>query len=119
MALVAPRAIAVLVHELLSHALAASARGSAVKVMVTAGDPTVGPRIVIDDSGTIVPAAARPAILTLEVEPGTFGRPSSVALFIAAETASAQGASFDVGDAPVHEGAGGGVRVTVAFPVLS
>jgi signal transduction histidine kinase len=119
MALVAPRAIGVLVHELLSHAIAASARGSAVRVIVAAGDRTVGTRIMVDDSGTIVPAAARPAILALEVEPGTFGRPSSVALFIAAETASAQGAAFDVGDAPVQDGAGGGVRITVAFPVLS
>jgi hypothetical protein len=55
--------------------------------------------------------------LGLKVEPGTFGRPSSVSLFIAAEIAAAQGAVFDIGDAPVDSGSGGGVRVTVTFPV--
>jgi hypothetical protein len=76
----------------------------------------LGARVVVDDGGTIVPAAARRALLALEVEPGTFGRPSSVALFIAAEIASAQGALLDVADAPVEAGRGGGVRVTVTFP---
>jgi signal transduction histidine kinase len=119
LAQVAPKAVGVLVHELLSHAIAASARGAAVRVRVSAGDRTLGSRIVVDDSGTILPAAARAAILALEVEPGTFGRPSGMALFIAAETASAQGAVLDIGDAPVEDGVGGGVRVTAAFPVLT
>jgi hypothetical protein len=75
------------------------------------GPDLVGPRLVVDDSGTSLPAAARRALLALEVEPGTFGRPSGVALFIAAEIALAQGALLEIGDAPA-----GGVRVTVTFP---
>ena len=71
-----------------------------------------GARIVVDDAGTILPAAARRALLALEVEPGTFGRPSGVGLFVAAEIAAAQGALLEIGDAPVEAGRGGGVRVT-------
>jgi len=113
---VPPQAACALVHQLISHAMAASGRGGAVVVALTAPDATLGARIVVDDSGTIVPAAARRALIALEVEPGTFGRPSGVALFVAAEIASAQGALLEIGDAPAAEGAGGGVRVTVTFP---
>jgi hypothetical protein len=51
------------------------------------------------------------------VEPGTFGRPSSVALFAAAEIVSSHGALLEISDAPVDgPGRGGGVRVSVTFP---
>lgn len=115
---VAPRGAGIVVRELLSHAVAASARGSVVGVVVQAPQPAggLGARIVVDDSGTSLPVGARRALLTLEVEPGTFGRPSSVGLFIAAEVAAAQGALLDIGDAPFAAGAGGGIRVTVTFP---
>ncbi|MGD0530245.1 MAG: hypothetical protein ABSE49_34240, partial [Polyangiaceae bacterium] len=115
-----PRSIAVMVRSLVAHALSATPRGSAVIVSVSA--PVVGPegalgaRLVIDDAGTILPTAARRALLALEVEPGTFGRPSSVGLFVAAEIAGAQGALLEIGDAPVEAGRGGGVRATVTFP---
>ena len=79
-------------------------------------DEGLGSRIVIDDGGTIMPATARRSLLALEVEPGTFGRPSGVGLFVAAEIAAAQGALLEIGDAPVQDGHGGGVRVTVTFP---
>ena len=117
---VSPRSIAVMVRSLVAHALSATPRGSAVIVSVSA--PVVGPpgalgaRLVVDDAGTILPTAARRALLALEVEPGTFGRPSGVGLFVAAEIASAQGALLEIGDAPVEAGRGGGVRVTVTFP---
>jgi two-component system OmpR family sensor kinase len=111
---VGPRAATVLLRELLSHAISASTRGSEVVVTLHAageGPEGIGPRVVVDDSGTSLPAAARRALLALEVEPGTFGRPTGVALFIAAEIALAQGALLEIGDAPA-----GGVRVTVTFP---
>jgi hypothetical protein len=77
----------------------------------------LGARIVVDDAGTILPAGARRPLLSLEVEPGTFGRPGSVALFVAAEIATAQGALLEIADAPLlEEGRGGGVRVSVTFP---
>jgi two-component system OmpR family sensor kinase len=111
---VGPRAAGLLVRELLSHALAASGKGTTVTLAIEGlggGGDAVGARLVVDDTGTILPAAARRALLALEVEPGTFGRPSGVALFVAAEIAIAQGASFELGDSPA-----GGVRVTVTFP---
>ncbi len=128
---VAPRLAAVLARELVAYAVAATPRGSGVVVTVVAGgargdDKALGARIVVDDAGTILPASARRAILALEVEPGTFGRPSSVSLFIAAEMAAAQGALLELSDAlpetsPGERGAGargigGGVRVIVTFP---
>jgi signal transduction histidine kinase len=109
-----PRAVTVLARELLTHAIAASTRGSEVVVTMhaaTQGAEAVGPRLVVDDCGTSLPSAARRALLALEVEPGTFGRPSGVALYIATEIALAQGALLEIGDAPA-----GGVRVTVTFP---
>jgi hypothetical protein len=117
---VAQRAVAVLMRSLLAHAISATARGSAVTVTVSGpvadGSEARGARFVVDDAGTILPAAARRALLQLEVEPGTFGRPSSIGLFVAAEIAAAQGALLEIGDAPVEAGRGGGVRVTVTFP---
>ena len=114
----APRAAAVIVRELLAHAILATPRGSAVTATleVPRAGESLGTRLVVDDGGTILPAGARRALLALEVEPGTFGRPSSVALFIAAEIASAQGALLEIADAPVDGGRGGGVRVNVTFP---
>jgi two-component system OmpR family sensor kinase len=122
---VAPRLTAVMARELLSYAIAATPRGSGVVVTVGTA-ATTGPRIVVDDAGTILPASVRRALLALEVEPGTFGRPSSVPLFVAAEIAAAQQALFELSDAPPERatgerseaarGVGGGVRVVVAFP---
>ncbi len=111
---VAPRAVALIVRELLSHAVAASARGSVVAVTLhasTSEPGSLGARLVVDDTGTSLPASARRALLGLEIEPGTFGRPSGVALFVAAEIAAALGALLEIGDTLT-----GGVRVTVTFP---
>ncbi len=112
----APRAVAAVVRLLVGHAISASARGSSVVVTVYAPTGELGARLVVDDSGTIIPDVARRALLALEVEPGTFGRPSSVALFAAAELASSLGARLEIADAPVDEVSGGGVRVSVVFP---
>jgi two-component system OmpR family sensor kinase len=106
---VAPRAAAVIVRSLVAHAIAASPRGSQVVVILDGA----GPRLIVDDSGTILPAVARRALLALEVEPGTFGRPSGVALFAAGEIAAAQGARLEVSDAPPPAS---GLRVSVGFP---
>jgi two-component system OmpR family sensor kinase len=116
LARVAPRALAVVVRLLVGHGISASSRGSSVVVTVAPRTDALGTRFVVDDSGTIVPDVARRALLALEVEPGTFGRPSSVALFAAAEIASSQGARLEISDAPVDEAGGGGIRVSVVFP---
>ncbi|HSY21980.1 MAG TPA: sensor histidine kinase [Polyangiaceae bacterium] len=113
---VPPRAVGALFREVVAHAIAASGpNGSVVVALRPAGD-SIGARLVVDDSGTILPAGARRALLALEVEPGTFGRPSGVALFVAAEITHALGGLLEVGDAPAERGGGGGVRVTVTFP---
>jgi len=128
---VAPRLAAIMARELVAYAIAATPRGSGVVVTVVAGAPRgddsgLGARIVVDDAGTILPGSARRALLALEVEPGTFGRPSTVSLFVAAELAAALGALLELSDAvPETSGAGpgpaarplgGGVRVVVTFP---
>jgi two-component system, OmpR family, sensor kinase len=131
---VAPRLAAVLARELVSYAIAATPRGSGVVVTLvgcgtgTGDEAGLGARMIVDDAGTILPASARRALLALEVEPGTFGRPSSVALFVAAEMAAAQGARLELGDAPAElaaerdergaagRGLGGGLRSVVTFP---
>jgi signal transduction histidine kinase len=116
LARVAAGSVAIVVRALIAHALSASPRGSEIEVTVMARSGSLGSRVVIDDCGTALPAGARRALLGLEVEPGTFGRPSSVSLFVANEIAAAQGALLELGDAPVVEGKGGGLRVTLTFP---
>ncbi len=125
---VAPRQTAILLRELVAYAIAATPRGSGVIVTLVQADAPdaggLGPRIIVDDAGPILPASARRALLALEVEPGTFGRPSSVALFAVAEMAGAQGAKLELGDAPPEptpvdrggRGLGGGMRAVVTFP---
>jgi signal transduction histidine kinase len=105
----APRAVAVLLREILGQAIAASPRGSEVKVAIE-GSPG-GVSITCDDAGAPLPAKARRAFLGLELEPGTYGRSTSVPLYVAGEIASWRGATLELADAP-----SGGVRVTVTFP---
>ena len=113
---VPPRAAGALFREVVAHAIAASGPNGSVVVALRPPTDSIGARLVVDDSGTILPAGARRALLALEVEPGTFGRPSGVALFVAAEITHALGGLLELGDAPAERGAGGGARVTVTFP---
>jgi hypothetical protein len=94
-----------------SHALAATPRGKAVAVTAQMGDLQTGPRIIVDDGGASLPVAARRAFLALELEPGTYGRPTSLGLYLCQVLATCQGASFALDDSPL-----GGLRVTVTFP---
>jgi signal transduction histidine kinase len=127
-ATVAPNAITVLIRELLSQAIAATSPGGRVKLTLTPRSRTLGTRIVVDDSGPALPASARRSLMWLELDPGTYGRPSAVPLFVAAEIALWQGGLLELGDAPIVPGgagagagagtsSGGGVRVTVTFPL--
>jgi hypothetical protein len=69
-----------------------------------------GPSVVVDDAGPPLPSAARRPFVGLETEPGTYGRPTSLPLYVAAALASWQGATFELDDAPT-----GGLRVRVTF----
>ncbi len=107
---IGPRAALVLTRELLVQAIAASPRGSVVTLTIDAvGD--LFPRVTVDDAGAPLPTSARRAFVALEVEPGTYGRPTSLPFYVANEIASWQGATLELGDAPA-----GGVRVSVTFP---
>jgi hypothetical protein len=126
-----PRLTAIMARHLISYALAATPRGAIAVATIVAprladDEGASGARIVVDDAGTTLPASARRALLALEVEPGTFGRPSSVSLSIVAEIAAALGAQVELSDAPAENateresngarGIGGGLRVIVSFP---
>jgi signal transduction histidine kinase len=114
----APRSTQLLARELVAHAIDATPRGRIVRVVVGLGgageDPALGPRIVIEDSGTSLPQQARRGLLALEVEPGTYGRPSAIPLYVASEIAASQGGVLELGDCA--DGTTGGVRAYVTFP---
>ena len=118
-----PRAASYLVRALIAQAIAATSRGHQVKVTVAAGAEGAvgersgnipagsGARLVVDDAGASLPANARRAFAALEVEPSTYGRPSSVSLFVCSELAAWQGVLLELGDAPL-----GGLRVGLHLP---
>ena len=64
----------------------------------------------IDDAGPRVPAAMARSLVELDIEPGTFGRPSAVPLYVASEIAVWQNVGLEIADAP-----SAGLRVTVSF----
>lgn len=103
-----PKALHALARELVAHAVAASPRGGTVEISV-AQDAT-GPRLVVDDAGSALPASGRRAFLALETHAGAYGRPSGLPIFMAAELASCIGARLELSDAPM-----GGLRVAVTF----
>ena len=63
-----------------------------MKVVIAKRTADLGTRVTIDDTGPALPAGARRALLTLELDPGTHGRPSAVPLYVASEIALWQGA---------------------------
>ncbi len=104
----APRATGTLLRELLGHAIAASARGSDVVIRIEARGP--GGVVHVDDAGPRIPSAMARSLVELEIEPGTFGRPSAVPLYVASEIAVWQNVGLEVADAP-----NAGLRVSVSF----
>ncbi len=105
---VSPHALTAIVDTLLGQAVQASARGTVIRVRVT--DEERGPSLRVDDTGPPLPSTARRQFVGLETEPGTYGRPTSLPLYVAAALASWQGATFELADAPE-----GGLRVSVTF----
>lgn len=118
------KAVAALARELVAHAVAASPKGGVVEISVA--DDSAGPRLVVDDAGSPLPASGRRAFLALETHAGQYARPSGLPIFMAAELAACIGARLELSDAPAREGregadaptggpAGGGLRVAVTF----
>ncbi|WP_394821056.1 sensor histidine kinase [Pendulispora albinea] len=107
----APRALAVLVRELVGQAIASSPRGATVSISMRGdGDEPGAARLTVDDAGTPLPASARRALVGLDIEPGTHGRGTSVPLYVANEVANWLGLSMELADAEA-----GGLRVVVTF----
>lgn len=102
------KALHALARELVAHAVAASPRGATVEISVS-GELS-GPRLVVDDAGSALPASGRRAFLALETHAGAYGRPSGLPIFMAAELAACLGARLELADAP-----SGGVRAIVTF----
>lgn len=113
------KAVTALARELVAHAVAASPNDGVVELAVS-GDEG-GPRFVVDDGGSPLPASGRRAFLALEAQAGQYGRPSALPIFMAAELAASVGARLELSDAPAREAAasggatGGGLRVAVTF----
>jgi signal transduction histidine kinase len=105
-----PRGAALLAREIIGLAVAATPRDGEVTVDVYT-DP-LGARLIVDDAGPPLPASARRGYIALEVDGGTYGRPSGVPLRLGAEIAAAHGAMLELSDAPA-----GGVRVMVTLPI--
>jgi two-component system, OmpR family, sensor kinase len=104
------KAVAALVRELVRHAIEASPRDAQVDVTIAADDGA-GPRLIVDDAGSPLPASGRRTFLSLETHAGAYGRPSGLPIFLAAELAACQGATLELSDAPGT----GGLRVAVTF----
>ncbi|MDF2692046.1 MAG: Sensor protein basS/pmrB [Labilithrix sp.] len=112
------KALAVLTRELVAHAIEASPRGSQVEVTVVAAeDAKAGARLVVDDSGSSLPASGRRTFLALETHAGAYGRPSGLPIFLAAELAACQGGMLELSDPPLKAADAGasGLRVAVTF----
>jgi hypothetical protein len=109
------RAAGVMIHQVLWQAIASSPKGSEVVVHVVDAEP--GPQLVVEDAGPPLPVAARRGLVNLELEPGTYGRPTSIPLYVCAEMAAWMGASLELGDtgAGPASTAHSGVRVSVTF----
>jgi signal transduction histidine kinase len=106
----APRAVSVLLRELVGQAIASSPRGASVGIVIS-NDEIEGARITVDDAGAPLPASARRSFVGLDIEPGTHGRATSVPLYVANEIAGWLGVSLELADADA-----GGLRIIVTFP---
>lgn len=119
------RAVNLILRQLVSHAIAATPRGRRVVVSfgpseVAAPPPTTGgssqpPQptggwVIVDDSGNAIPIAARRSLVDLEVDAGTFGRPSSLSFHICSAVTEAHGWKFQLETSPE-----GGARAIVRF----
>ena len=94
------KAVAALARELVAHAVAASPRARSSRSR-SPSDPD-GPRLVVDDAGSPLPASGRRAFLALETHAGQYARPSGLPIFMAAELAACIGARLELSDAPAR-----------------
>jgi hypothetical protein len=111
------KALGVLTRELIAHAIEASPRGSSVEVTIVAAEGNAAARLIVDDSGSALPASGRRAFLALETHAGAYGRPTGLPIFLAAELAACQGAMLELSDAPLKapEVGASGLRIAVTF----
>lgn len=92
-----PRALALLVRQVLFHALEATPRGGTVGAGLVAEG---GALLTVRDGGTMVPAGARADLLRHRVDPASLGRPPGLSLIVAGSVAAYLGATLRLSESP-------------------
>ena len=90
-----PRALSLLFRALVDHAIAATPRGGAVSVTLTADG---GGKITVTDGGPVIPAGAHTDVLEHRVDPAALGRPPGFGLLVANTTALYLGGAVRLGE---------------------
>jgi signal transduction histidine kinase len=93
-----PKTLLLLLRALLQHAISATPRGG--QVLLCAYTVETGVLVSVQDGGPAVPEAARADVLENRVDPSALGRPTGMALSIAAAAAESLGSSVELRDGP-------------------
>lgn len=91
-----PKALSLLIHSLLDHAILATPTGGRVGISVRADGSSAA--ITVSDGGPPVPPPAHADLLEHRADPAAFGRPTGPALVIAHTTAAHLGARVRLGE---------------------
>lgn len=102
-----PSALALLLDLLIAHAIDSSPADGQVRV---AFERTDRPTLCVDDSGPALTHEARRALLALDTDPGSLGRPRGPHLALASALVAPLGASLILDESP-----SGGLRTRVVF----
>jgi len=86
--------LALLIRNLLLHAIAATPRGGVVKAAVHRTE--LGTALSVTDEGPAVPEASRWEVIRHQGDPTRFGRPAGVALVVADAAATAANATLEL-----------------------
>ncbi len=81
-------------HMLLSHALAATPRGGVVRLVLYKTE--LGAVLSVEDGGPPIPEASRQALLENAIDPSHLGRPSGLSLLAAHAGAAAFGSTLEL-----------------------
>lgn len=105
-------AVALMLHCLVQHAVAATPRDATVHVRAAATSAWLN--VVVEDGGPTVPSALRQALIDHRLEPATLGRPAGFDLLVTALIAEFLG-----GKVAVEETREGRSSVHVSLPVTT
>ncbi len=91
-----PRLLTMLIDSALSHAIAATPKGGAVRVNAFASE--LGVIVTIGDGGPAIPETVRGDVLGHRVDPASLGRPLGISLVAVSAAAAALGAGLELKD---------------------